>query len=230
MHYAAWQGKADPLRLLLRSGSSVNLQSADGQIPLHLASQNGHFQASEILLQHQSNPCIMNNASKTPLDLACEFGRLRVAKLLLNSNVCPVLLEGRPNDSNNPSSTSPLHLAAKNGHVDIIRMLILAGIDINRQTRVGTALHEAALYGKTEVVRLLIESGVNVHIRNSYNQTALDIVNQFTGTQACREIKHMLRESSSMLQVRALRDFCNIYDPTSLSVKAGEIITVSNML
>uniref|UniRef100_UPI00358E9C10 caskin-2-like isoform X2 n=1 Tax=Myxine glutinosa TaxID=7769 RepID=UPI00358E9C10 len=226
LHYAAWQGKADPLRLLLRSGSSVNLQSADGQIPLHLAAQNGHFQASEILLQHQSNPCIMNNASKTPLDLACEFGRMRVAKLLLNSNVCPVLLEGRPNDSNNPSSTSPLHLAAKNGHVDIIRMLILAGIDINRQTRVGTALHEAALYGKTEVVRLLIESGVNVHIRNSYNQTALDIVNQFTGTQACREIKHMLRESSSMLQVRALRDFCNIYDPTSLSVKAGEIITV----
>lgn len=32
-----------------------------------------------------------------------------------------------------------------------------AGIDINRQTKSGTALHEAALCGKTEVVRLLLD-------------------------------------------------------------------------
>lgn len=36
-----------------------------------------------------------------------------------------------------------------------------AGIEINRQTKTGTALHEAALYGKTEVVRLLLEVGVD---------------------------------------------------------------------
>lgn len=38
-----------------------------------------------------------------------------------------------------------------------VRLLIQAGIDINRQTKAGTALHEAALCGKTEVVRLLLE-------------------------------------------------------------------------
>lgn len=37
------------------------------------------------------------------------------------------------------------------------RLLIQAGIDINRQTKAGTALHEAALCGKTDVVRLLLE-------------------------------------------------------------------------
>jgi ankyrin repeat protein len=37
-----------------------------------------------------------------------------------------------------------------------------AGIEINRQTKTGTALHEAALYGKTEVVRLLLEVGVGL--------------------------------------------------------------------
>lgn len=36
-----------------------------------------------------------------------------------------------------------------------------AGIEINRQTKTGTALHEAALYGETEVVRLLLEVGVD---------------------------------------------------------------------
>lgn len=43
LHYAAWQGKSEPMKLLLKSGSSVNGQSDEGQIPLHLAAQHGHY-------------------------------------------------------------------------------------------------------------------------------------------------------------------------------------------
>lgn len=226
LHYAAWQGKSEPMKLLLKSGSSVNGQSDEGQIPLHLAAQHGHYDVSEMLLQHQSNPCIVDNAGKTPLDLACEFGRVGVVQLLLSSNMCAALLEPKPGDSTDPNGTSPLHLAAKNGHIDIIRLLIQAGIDINRQTKAGTALHEAALCGKTDVVRLLLDSGINATVRNTYSQTALDIVYQFTATQASREIKQMLRDASAALQVRALKDYCNNYDLTSLNIKAGDVITV----
>uniref|UniRef100_A0A3P9HYS1 CASK interacting protein 1 n=1 Tax=Oryzias latipes TaxID=8090 RepID=A0A3P9HYS1_ORYLA len=226
LHYAAWQGKAEPMKMLLKSGSSVNGQSDEGQIPLHLSAQHGHYDVSEMLLQHQSNPCIVDNAGKTPLDLACEFGRVGVVQLLLSSNMCAALLEPKKGDTTDPNGTSPLHLAAKNGHIDIIRLLIQAGIDINRQTKAGTALHEAALCGKTEVVRLLLESGINATVRNTYSQTALDIVYQFTATQASREIKQLLREASAALQVRALKDYCNNYDLTSLNIKAGDVITV----
>lgn len=38
----------------------------------------------------------------------------------------------------------------------IYRLLLEAGIDINRSTLQGTCLHEAAKYGKTDVVRLLL--------------------------------------------------------------------------
>uniref|UniRef100_A0ABM5EZ75 Caskin-1 isoform X3 n=1 Tax=Pogona vitticeps TaxID=103695 RepID=A0ABM5EZ75_9SAUR len=226
LHYAAWQGKKEPMKLVLKAGSSVNVQSDEGQIPLHLAAQHGHYDVSEMLLQHQSNPCILDNSGKTPLDLACEFGRVGVVQLLLSSNMCAALLEPKPGDITDPNGTSPLHLAAKNGHIDIIRLLLQSGIDINRQTKAGTALHEAALCGKTEVVRLLLDSGINAHIRNTYSQTALDIVNQFTATQASKEIKQMLRDASAALQVRAVKDYCNNYDLTSLNVKAGDIITV----
>lgn len=43
LHYAAWQGKAEPMKMLLKSGSSVNGQSDEGQIPLHLSAQHGHY-------------------------------------------------------------------------------------------------------------------------------------------------------------------------------------------
>ncbi|XP_076135220.1 uncharacterized protein LOC143117400 [Alosa pseudoharengus] len=223
LHYAAWQGKTEPMKMLLKAGSSVNSQSEEGQIPLHLSSQHGHYDGSEMLLQHQSNPCIRDLAGKTPLDLACEFGRVGVVQLLLNSNMCAAMLEPKTSD---PNGTTPLHLAAKNGHIDIIRLLIGAGIDINLQTKAGTALHEAALCGKTEAVRLLLDSGISAGVRNTLCQTALDIVNQFTTTTAGRDIKQMLREASAAMQVRALKDYCNNYDLTSLNIKAGDIITV----
>uniref|UniRef100_A0A8C9XRI7 Caskin-2 n=1 Tax=Sander lucioperca TaxID=283035 RepID=A0A8C9XRI7_SANLU len=227
LHYAAWQGKADSVLLLLRAGASVNSTSHDGQVPLHLSAQYGHYEVSEMLLQHQSNPCLMNKAKKTPLDLTCEFGRLKVAQLLLSSNMVAALLEGEGgHDSLDPPSTTPLHLAARNGHKDIIKLLLKAGIDINRATKAGTSLHEAALYGKTEVVRLLLDAGINVNMRNTYNQTALDIVNQFTTSTASREIKQLLREASSSLQVRALKDYWNLHDPTALNLRAGDLIMV----
>ncbi|XP_069510900.1 caskin-2 isoform X2 [Ambystoma mexicanum] len=226
LHYAAWQGKPEPVRLLLRASANVNMASQDGQIPLHLAAQYGHYEVSETLLQHQSNPCHVNKAKKTPLDLACEFGRLKVVQLLLNSHLCVSLLEGQAKDPRDPNYTTPLHLAAKNGHKEIIRQLLKAGIEINRQTKMGTALHEAALYGKTEVVRLLLENGIDVNIRNTYSQTALDIVNQFTASHASKDIKQLLREASGILQVRALKDFWNIHDPTALNIRAGDIIMV----
>uniref|UniRef100_A0A7N8XPY8 Caskin-2 n=1 Tax=Mastacembelus armatus TaxID=205130 RepID=A0A7N8XPY8_9TELE len=226
LHYAAWQGKAESVLMLLRSGASVNGVSLDGHIPLHLAAQYGHYEVSEMLLQHQSNPCLVNKAKKTPLDLACEFGRVKVAQLLLSSNMVVALLEGERKEPTDSAFTTPLHLAARNGHKDIIRLLLKAGIDINKTTKSGTALHEASLYGKTEVVRLLLDAGVDVNIRNTYNQTALDIVNQFTTSHASKDIKQLLRDATGVLQVRALKDYWNLHDPTALNIRAGDVIMV----
>lgn len=46
--------------------------------------------------------------------------------------MCAALLEPKPGDSTDPNGTSPLHLAAKNGHIDIIRSVT------DRQTDIQT--------------------------------------------------------------------------------------------
>ncbi|TRY56129.1 hypothetical protein DNTS_015254, partial [Danionella cerebrum] len=69
-------------------------------------------------------------------------------------------------------------------------------------------------------------AGIDVNIRNTYNQTALDIVNQFTASHASKDIKQLLREATGVLQVRALKDFWNLHDPTVLTIRAGDLITV----
>lgn len=36
-------------------------------------------------------------------------------------------------------------------------------------------------------------------------------------------------DASAALQVRALKDYCNNYDLTSLNIKAGDVITVKQL-
>jgi len=43
LHYGAWQGHDGLVELLLLHGSDVNEPASDGNTPLHLASEHGHF-------------------------------------------------------------------------------------------------------------------------------------------------------------------------------------------
>uniref|UniRef100_A0A8C2E7X0 SH3 domain-containing protein n=1 Tax=Cyprinus carpio TaxID=7962 RepID=A0A8C2E7X0_CYPCA len=146
--------------------------------------------------------------------------------LMLNVGLVVVLLEGGSQKKKKKKIFLSLWLVCHCGLSLIFRLLLKAGIDINRTTKSGTALHEAALYEKTEVVQLLLDAGIDVNIRNTYNQSALDIVNQFTTSHASKEIKQLLRDASGALQVRALKDYWNLHDPTALNIRAGDIIMV----
>lgn len=50
LHYAAWQGWLEPVRVLLELGASSNEAAADGNIPLHLACQHGHYNV--VIISH----------------------------------------------------------------------------------------------------------------------------------------------------------------------------------
>ncbi|KAH7953818.1 hypothetical protein HPB49_012677 [Dermacentor silvarum] len=71
---------------------------------------------------------------------------------------------------------SPLHWAAKEGHANIVDMLIVRGSRVNA-TNMGddTALHLAAAHGHRDIVHMdLIASGALVSIANKYGETPLD--------------------------------------------------------
>ena len=85
-----------------------------------------------------SDATLTNSNFKTALDLACEFGRCRVVDLLLQSDLCDSILHDDDGDQsllNNKEKSSCLHLAAKNGHIDVIRLL-LGNINVTVQLKV----------------------------------------------------------------------------------------------
>ena len=68
--------------------------------------------------------------------------------------------------------------------------------------------------------------GIDVNRPNSYDQTALDIVNKFTTSRAARELKQLLKESSYVVLARAIKDHHSLYDPRALAFHDGDYIKV----
>lgn len=69
-----------------------------------------------------------------------------------------------------------LHIAARTGHLEHVKVLAEAGADLDaRGDLENTPLHDAALCGQAQAVELLLALGANAELKNEFGQTALDI-------------------------------------------------------
>ena len=81
-----------------------------------------------------------------------------------------------------------LHLAARTGAVEDMRVLISAGADIDAVGDLGnTPLHQAAMMGAADSVRLLLQLGARADLKNEFDQTARDVA-EVSGRSAIVEL------------------------------------------
>ena len=99
-----------------------------------------------------------------------------------------LLLTGVDIDIKNLYGLTSLHRAARDGHVELVRLLLTAGADTNARTDdqadCETALHFAVANGHLEIVRMLLVAGVDI------DPTAVNLANG----QPEPHIKRLLRQ------------------------------------
>jgi len=68
----------------------------------------------------------------------------------------------------------PLHVASKDGHVEVVKSLFQAGGDVNEKDEEdgSTPLHLASKNGHVEVITALLAIGADKTIQNRYGKTA----------------------------------------------------------
>ena len=79
-----------------------------------------------------------------------------------------------PNSAKSAKGSTAVKVAAQNGHLEAVKLLVQHSADVNLASEDGyTAIMNAAQYGHVDTVKFLVEVGADIHKASPSGQTAL---------------------------------------------------------
>ncbi|MDD5483098.1 MAG: ankyrin repeat domain-containing protein [Kiritimatiellae bacterium] len=171
---AVYDGRADAVEKILAAhpGLLNARDKSNGFTPLHWAVIAGRSNLVFSLIEKGADVNAVDRDGMTPLHRAAIFNGRSCAEALVAAGA-DVSAFGRKYGA---LRLSPLHLAAEEGHAEMIEFFLKRGVDVNLPTEGGnriTPLHMAAARGHAEAVRLLIDSGADINAADLAGKTPL---------------------------------------------------------
>jgi ankyrin repeat protein len=168
-------------RLLLERGANVNARKKNKNTPLHAAAFKGRLEIVRLLLDHGANANAENHeSSETALHVVSrgeydsQEDGVGISRLLLERGV--------DINAQNTHCDTALSLAALNGRLEIVRLLLEHSANPNVENEWGsTPLHLVSqIKHKTQergvgIARLLLERGADVNARTKNKFTPLHL-------------------------------------------------------
>ncbi|XP_034381701.1 protein phosphatase 1 regulatory subunit 12A isoform X2 [Cyclopterus lumpus] len=198
LHQACIDDNVDMVTFLVEHGAGINQPDNEGWIPLHAAASCGYLDIAEYLIAQGASVGVVNSEGETPLDIAEEEAMEELLQNEINRQGVDIeaarkeeerimlrdarqwLNSGEIQDSRHTKSGgTALHVAAAKGYVEVLKLLIQTGYDVNIKDFDGwTPLHAASHWGKEEACKILVESLCDMDLINKMGQTAFDVADE----------------------------------------------------
>jgi cytohesin len=193
LHCAAFWGRRDVALFLLNKGAKIDAYSCQGT-PLHVSSMVGSREVTELLIARGADIDRRDRYGETPLYRAVKYGCFEMLSAYDDPRA--------PMDH----AISPVKHSKKDDFVDVVKLLITAGADVNiqpefssypdnRLKKRSSPLHLAAEKGWNDMVELLLEHGADMDARDWKGWTLLRLA-----------IKNGHRETAEILRKHGARE------------------------
>lgn len=104
------------------------------------------------------------------------------------------------------TGTTAVHAAARNDHIDMLKIMIEKGVDVNITEDApaesgSTPLHSACIYGNGEVAKLLMDAGADDTLANVNGETPAHVAvmkKKFGGDLTAQQRESVLRELENL--------------------------------
>ncbi|XP_050405831.1 transient receptor potential cation channel subfamily A member 1 homolog [Patella vulgata] len=158
LHKAAQFNHCEVVKFLVDRKAKINCRDKDNYTPLLLAATYGRTECVELLLEKNADYTVVDKDDKTAIYLAAEENRLQTLRTLLSDSRMKELI-----NTGDKYSNDPLHVAAKEGFLDIVKCLLENGADLDsKNEEEQTPVHLAARYGRTIIVKELVKHDKSV--------------------------------------------------------------------
>lgn len=125
-------------------------QNNEGETLLHYAARGGNVPTFEFLLNERCDPRVVTHEGNTVLHTAAMFGRFQMVRYICS--IFPDLVRQK-----NQMDYTCVHMAAREGHGDVLLMLIqMDGNQIEPVRGRNTIYHIAATNGYTDIIRYML--------------------------------------------------------------------------
>nr|ADD82928.1 transient receptor potential cation channel subfamily A member 1 [Python regius] len=160
LHWAVQYFFDDLLKIFIENDmTEINLEGESGNTAILLACYKDNPEALKLLIERGADICKANHMGTMPIHAAAFSGsKICMEMVIKQAEKLGHSPESHINSLDN-ARNSPLHLAVQSRDLEMIRMCIEYGAQVDlKQNDKCTALHFAATQGATEILKLMISS------------------------------------------------------------------------
>jgi len=146
------------------------------------AARDGKLRRLKVFLDHRPKEEVAKLVTAktngaTPLVLSCRNGHQEVVQYLVDRCEANVEQAGSVTfDGETIEGAPPLWCAAAAGHLEIVKLLVKSGANVNSTTKTNsTPLRAACFDGHFEIVKYLVEHNADIEVANRHGHTCLMI-------------------------------------------------------
>ena len=167
---ACRKGQKDAVEYLLQKGANINATTCSGSTALHFAVQCDQYHIAEMLVKKGLNVNAKNFYGWTPFFQACYEGKKNTVDLFIKNGAD---LSSRLDKHN----CTCLHIASEKGHVEVLRLLLEHGVDLQSRDKSGdTPFLRNCFLGHAKAAKFLLENGANIRDVNNNLLSGLHLI------------------------------------------------------